>query len=179
MRKFRIICILVLCAIFAFALSACDTPTNDDSQFEEGVEHGMEDIFLRIYDASDLRSEEFLMHGDCWQTKHFEIVFEDEELNGDRYLHFKLELKTTTVERCFDYGEVYFNIYAMSDSQGMLLEYDNFLDYGLINYDGSTDEFLDGNIVEASIKLIDNADAQTMIIIIIVEGSLYTATYYT
>ena len=56
---------------------------------------------------------------------------------------------------------------------------DDYFDCGLLYHEGSAGEFMKGNTAKASIKLPDNEEVQTMMIIIVIEGNLYTATYDT
>ena len=181
MGKFvRIVCVV---SIFIFCLSSCSKQSDgyyDDEQFQEGVEYGIEDTFLRMYDAVGLYNDEILWSGDIWDTDCFSLVLCDKRINDESYISYKLTLKNTTVGHCAEFGDVFFNIYAIGDTKGMILTRDNFIWYD--DFFGSdesktVEEFLDGNTAEGHIELIDDSDFQTLIIIIMTEGRLFTATY--
>ena len=74
---------------------------------------------------------------------------------------------------------LFFYIYAMSEESAIILKEDDYFEYGLLYHEGSADEFMKGNTVKASIELPDNEEVQTMMIIIVIEGNLYTAIYDT
>ena len=72
---------------------------------------------------------------------------------------------------------MFFNAYAIGDREGMVLSYDDFIICGALGNDISVDEYLNGNAIEGHFRLIDDSDMQSLIIIIVTEGRLFTATY--
>lgn len=179
MRGFLVkICTFVLCIALIFSLTSCHKQTNDN-QFQEGVEYGMEEMFLRIYNSTGFENEKILSYGDVWNTKHFSLSIRDTITKSEAYISYNLTLKTTTVGQCLELEDFFFNIYAVSDTEGMILMNDDFIWHSVLDYEGSTDEYLQGNKVKGRCKLLDNSESQTLIIIIATGGYLYTATYYT
>lgn len=181
-KNYKTILVIAICMALLFSFSSCEKESdnhNYDNRFQEGVEYGIADTFLRIYNAVGFHDEEILKNGDAWNTKHFKLIFTDYNSGGKKYLHIDLTLKNTTLDRCFEYGDLFFNIYSISDTEGMVLSADEFIDLSLFEYSGDTENFLAGNTAKTSIELLDNSDIQTLMIIIVIEGTLYTATYYT
>lgn len=164
-----------------FSLTSCQQKENDDysdERFQKGVEYGMEDMFLRIYNSTKFENEKLLFYGDIWDTEHFSLTMFDTITKDEAYIGYDLTLKTTTVGNCAKSEEFFFNIYAFSDSEGLILKNDDFLWDSALYYEGSTDEYLQGNNVKGKCKLLDNSEIQTLIIIIATKGHLYSATYY-
>ena len=178
MSKFvRIVCIIFICLL---CLSSCTQQKDnyyDDEQFQKGIEYGMETMFSMIYNAIGFCNEEILFSGDVWDTDCFSLTLYDKRINDKAYVEYKLILKNTSVSHCAEYGDVFFNAYAIGDIEGMVLSYDDFIYYGVTNNDISVDEYLDGNTIEGQFQLIDNSEFQSLMIIIVTEGKLFSATY--
>lgn len=181
MKKFlKNICCTALCIVLLFCLPSCHQAEDDyfdDERFQRGVEHGVEDTFLRMYNAVGFYNDETLMFGDTWNTKHFSLTIVDYEVKGDKYLFYNLNLQKTTVGKCYEGESLFFYIYAISDTDGIVLSGDDYYYDGILEYDGDTDDYLNGKIINGKVKLFDNSSAQTMLIIIMIDGSVYTATY--
>lgn len=175
----RIICILLL-VLMCLPLYSCDSEESDyyeDEMFQEGIEYGQEEMFLRMYNAVGFYNDEILMYGDTWNTKHFKLTFKDGNVDNNKYLFYELYLKKTTVEKCYEDQELFFYIYAISDKEGILLEGEDYYFDGILCHDGDTDDYLNGRTINGEVKLLDNSSAQTMLIIIMIDGDVYTARY--
>lgn len=177
---FKIIVSIALSMVLIFSLSACTQQNDDcydDEQFQKGIEYGMETMFSMIHNAIGFCNEEILFSGDVWDTDCFSLTLYDKRINNMAYVEYKLILKNTSVSNCAEYGDVFFNAYAIGDIEGMVLSYDDFIYYGVTNNDISVDEYLDGNTIEGQFRLIDNSEFQSLMIIIVTEGKLFSATY--
>lgn len=183
MRDFLIkLCFFTFCLAFIIPFTSCQQKTNyeyAEEQFQKGFERGREDMFLRIYNSIDMENEQILFYGDVWNTDLFALTIYDTINSNESYITYDLTIKSTTVGHCADYEDFFFNIYAISDSEGMILTSDDFIWNGALYYEGSTDDYLQGNNVKGKCKLLDNSEIQTLIIIIAANGHLYTATYNT
>jgi hypothetical protein len=171
----------LLCITLVFGLTSCKQNINEihDEAFQEGVQHGIEDTFLRLYNSICFENEPIISYGDVWDTDHFSLTIYDTINDDEAYLTYDLILKDTTVEDCFEREVFFFNIYAYSDTKGLILVRDDFLWDGLLDYEGSNDEYLKGNRVKSRCELLDNSDIQSIVIIIATKGYLYSATYLT
>ena len=164
-----------------FCLSSCEQKTNSDSDesFQEGVQFGIEDTFLRLYNSIGLVDEPILLYGYTWNTDHFSLTIYDTINEEEAYITYDLTLKNTTINDCLKRETFFFNIYAFSETEGMILDSDNFIWDGALYYEGSTDEYLQGNNIKSRCELLDNSEIQSIIIIIATKGHLYSATYQT
>ena len=181
MRKYLIrICCFALCIALIIPFTSCQQKPNDgDEQFQKGVEYGTEDMFLRIYNSIGFENERTLLYGNTWTTKHFSLTIYDTITKDKAYISYYLTLKNTTVGNCVESDEFFFNIYAISESKGMILAQDDFIWDGAIYYEGDVDEYLQGNTIYGRCNLLDNSEIQTLIIVIATKGYLYSATYNT
>jgi hypothetical protein len=178
MKKFILnTCVIILCVFFISSCTEQGDDYYDDERFYEGVECGMEDMFLRIHNAVGFYNEEILWSGDIWNTDCFSLVLYDQRIDNEPYVGYKLTLKNTSVGHCAEFGDLFFNAYAIGDTDGMVLSYDDFITYGALGSDDPIDKYLNGNTIEGHFKLIDDSDLQTLIVIIVTEGRLFTATY--
>ena len=171
---------IMLCAVVVFGLSSCkQEPTDnyDDDSFQEGVQYGIEDTFLRLYNSMCFENEQPLSYGEVWDTEHFSLSIYDTINDDEAYLSYDLTLKGATVNDCLERDVFFFNIYAYSDTDGMILEYDDFVWDGMLDYEGTTDEYLQGNKIKSRCELLDNSDGQFIVIIIATKGYLYNASY--
>lgn len=178
-KFFKSMGIAALCIAMLLVCSSCQQESDyyDDEQFQEGIEYGQEDMFLRLYNAVGFYNDETLKHGKVWNTKHFKLTFKDGNVDNNKYLFYDLYLKKTTVEKCYEDQELFFYIYAISDTEGLLLEGDDYFYDGLWGRDGEVDDYLNGRTINGEVKLLDNSSAQTMLIIIMIDGTVYTARY--
>lgn len=181
-KRLFLSCFVSLFIVLSFSLYSCqqNTPETDNSeQFQAGVEQGWADAFLSLYNSIGFENEKILLYGDTWDTEHFTLTIYDKITPDEAYISYDLILKNTTVEHCHDFESFFFNIYAISDTEGMILTSDDFIWDGSLNYEGSTDEYLAGNYVKGTCELLDNSKIQSLIIIISTKGHLYSATYQT
>lgn len=183
MKKILIhLCCVTLLIALSLSLYACNQENDsqaDDEQYQKGYNQGIEDTFLGLYNSIGLENEQILFYGDVWDTEDFSLTLCDKIDEKDAYINYNLTLKNTTVEHCFDQNTFFFYIYALSDTEGMLLMGEDFIYDGLLNDEVSTEEYLAGNNVKGKCKLLDNSEIQTLIIIISTKGHLYSAIYYT
>ena len=170
-----------MCFALVFGLTSCNKNANNDynEAFQEGVRYGREETFLNLYNSICFENEVTLSYGDVWDTDHFSLTLYD-TINGEEaYLAYDLVLKGTTLEDCLESEVFFFNIYAYSDTEGLILVRDDFVYDGALYYEGLTDEYLKGNNVKSRCELLDNSEAQSIVIIISTKGYLYSATYQT
>lgn len=174
MKKIFIkICTLILCISLIFSFASCTQSNNDDDNMDaylEGVTQGREDLFLSLFNASGIDFES-LFEGDVWDTNHFSLTFTDENNNSGTYLKYNMTLKNTTMEECFEREEMFFYIFDMAD-ENFVLEYDDYYIFAIVENDYPLGYNAKGTVP------ISNEEAVSLIMIIVIDGHLYSAAYY-
>ena len=179
--------IITVCILLVLCLCSCvDKDTKCDECEEEylnGYENGIEDMFMRMYNAT----EDFttLFNGDIWETEHFSLTMYD-SINGEEpYISYDIILKNTTIDHCLNYESFFFYVFATYGTTSnyvpygkMILTEDDFILYGMIDYEGSTDEYLQDNKAKSECHLYSDVQYDNFMIVIATEGALYTAAYY-
>ena len=180
------ICIFVLCVILVLGLSSCTYEKEDcpkcDNQFHSGYDKAVKDVFFDNFNASvDFTT---LFCGDVWNTEHFTLIMCDKLYGEDWVLNYDITLKNTTIADCLQYENFYFNIYSCYESENdgrdgeMILESDGFIWDGVIDYEGTTEEYEKGNNVKSKCFLYEDVEYQNFLIVITTEGCIYSAVYY-
>ena len=167
----KLLKLLLLFTVCLAILTACgEVPTYSGSYEDgwlEGIEYGRGEVFESLWYSAELN--EILFHGELWETNDFAISFSDKKTAEGMFLTFDLTLKNFTITECFEESKMFFNIYSVNDSQwDMVLGYDNYFDYALF-------EHLEDNNGKGSIGIYD--DVERLAIIIVIDGSIYKATY--
>ena len=177
---FRLYIFAFVISVISF-LSSCEQKIDADydEAFQEGVQYGESDMFLRLYNSIGFENEQILLKGDTWKTEHFSLIIHDTINDDEAYITYDLTLKNTTIGDCIETGNFFFNVYAFGDTEGIILDADNFVWDGALYCEGSQDDYLKGNNVKGRFELLDNSEKQSIIIIIATKGFLYSATYYT
>lgn len=176
---------LFLICVLAINCSACvvedyDTGYRDgyDYGWTDGIDFGQREVFENLWGAANINS--FLQNGERWETDHFSLVLthgvrkttiKSSSNETEPYVEFELTLKGETITNCYNNKKILFNIYSHNDYNWTPVLYDDiYYDYALLN------QFpLNENSCSASVGLYD--DTKRLGIIIVIDGSIYKATY--
>lgn len=174
---------LFLICVLAINCSACgieDYETGYAEGYDEGLSRGIgigqREVFENLWRSANLNN--VLTSGFQWETEHFSFVITDEEKNTTNSLdkkaeptvEFELTLKDGTIADYHNGNEIFFNIYSSNGDNWEPVLYND--DYYMF---ASLTGRLDGNTCSAEIGLYD--DTKRLGIIIVIDGSIYKATY--
>ncbi len=170
MKKFtKIACIVALC----IALPSCVLSTDesrafdDETQYEVGVMDGKADMFERLYNAAYGKNSVALSSGDVWETSKFTLKLSDTRADGEKKLSFDLTLSDRTIEECYNYNLLFFNIYTLGNPQSEEVLYDDI--YALYA------DCIDGNNIHGTVSFSEDF---VLYVIIVYDGVIYTADYF-
>ena len=178
MNKKCIVSILLFLAVL-FCICSCANDTDCvycEEEFEKGLELGKEEMFLSLFNSICMENEMQLSSGETWKTNAFKLTLTDSIKDGKPIINYLLVLENSTVEEIHEFEEIFFCMYAYGEKNELILSGQEFIFDGVINYDGETKDYLEGNVIEAYAYLPDNAMCVT--IIISTKGELYNAFYY-
>lgn len=168
---------IVFCFSISVCLSSCDNQqenSNIEESYLEGVEQGEQDMFIDLFHAS---SDLDLFHcGDSWETDHFSLSIttkrktEVSYRENAPYIDIDLTLNGITIEECYEGDEMVFNIYSYKEGHyDRILGDDNYFDYFLLQH-------MDGNNGRADVGIYE--DTECLAVIIVIDGCVYTASYF-
>ena len=167
MKILQLFLVFTVCLSLLTACAEESTHSAYKDEYSDGLIDGHRDVFLDLWTASSLN--EILFSEELWETDDFTISFSNKKTSDSMFLTFDLTLKNFTITECFEESKMFFNIYSVNDSQwDMVLGYDNYFDYALF-------EHLEDRNGKGSIGISD--DAERLAIIIVIDGSIYKATY--
>ena len=167
MKLLKNVFVFALCILL---LASCANVEDEVSEtWLEGIEQGRQDMFLELWQAADLLN--ILNCNEAWETDYFSLIFSHNTTEEGVFLTFDLTLNNLSIQKCFEEKKMFFNIYSNSISNrnwDMVLGYDYYFDYALLGH-------LDGHNGKGTIGLCDTPDS--LAIIIVIDGCLFTATY--